>query len=227
VTDPPTTTTPMSDLFASAVHRFGQVWADLVAAAAGMLILASIPVAAVRLTGGSLGQTLLVAVFAYAIGYFCLVGFVMLRGLPDRAPLRRVVWTYMTGALIGILVGALVLPQVLGPLAIVPMPLLLFAVPAIAAGDVRPAGAITRSAALAVRNIARTWLVWLITIFFSAPIVLAMLLIVSPFADNTTSTVIGLGLATPIVWPISALFVRALYGDLTGRAVVAPQDRTA
>jgi hypothetical protein len=31
----------------------------------------------------------------------------------------------------------------------------------------------------------------------------------------------------PIVWPFSALFVRALYGDLTGRAVVAPQDRTA
>ena len=25
---------------------------------------------------------------------------------------------------------------------------------------------------------------------------------------------------------LSALFIRALYGDLTGRTVVAPQDRT-
>ena len=36
----------------------------------------------------------------------------------------------------------------------------------------------------------------------------------------------GLALAAPIVWPFSALFTRALYGDLTGRSVVAPQDRT-
>jgi hypothetical protein len=92
---------------------------------------------------------------------------------------------------------------------------------------VGPAGAITHSVALAVRNFTRTWLVWLIMVLFSAPVVLAMLLIVSAFADNTTSTVIGLALAAPIVWPFSALFLRALYGDLTGRAVVAPQDRTA
>ena len=133
----------------------------------------------------------------------------------------------MTGGLIGILAGAMILPQVLGPLAVVPMPLFLFAVPAIAAGDVRPAGAITRSAALAVRNFSRTWMVWLITVFFTAPIVLAMFLLVSAFAGTTTSIVGGVALAAPIAWPFSALFLRALYGDLTGRVVVAPQDRTA
>jgi hypothetical protein len=111
--------------------------------------------------------------------------------------------------------------------AVVVIPLLLFAVPAMAAGDVRPARAISRSAGLAVRNFSRTWAVWLIIVFFSAPVVLAMLLIVSAFADNTTSALAGLALAVPIVWPFSALFVRALYGDLTGRVVVAPQDRTA
>ena len=40
-------------------------------------------------------------------------------------------------------------------------------------------------------------------------------------------TLLNLALAVPIVWPFSALFLRALYGDLTGRVVVAPQDRTA
>ena len=126
---------------------------------------------------------MLVAFFAYSIGYFCLLGYVMLRGLPDRAPRRRVVWTYMTSVLIGILCGALVL--MFQTYAVVVIPLLLFAVPAIAAGDVGPAGALSRSAGLAVRNFARTWAVWLITVFFSAPVVLAMLLIVSAFADNT------------------------------------------
>ena len=217
--------TPLSDLFATAVHRFGKVWADLTVAAVAALAVASIPVIGVRATGGSLAETVLVAFFAYSIGYFCLLGYVMLRGLPDRAPRRRVVWTYMTSVLIGILCGALVL--MFQTYAVVVIPLLLFAVPAIAAGDVGPAGAISRSAGLAVRNFARTWAVWLITVFFSAPVVLAMLLIVSAFADNTTSALAGLALAVPIVWPFSALFLRALYGDLTGRVVVAPQDRTA
>jgi hypothetical protein len=217
--------TPLSDLFATAVHRFGKVWADLTVAAVAALGVASIPVIGVRATGGSLAETVLVAFFAYSIGYFCLLGYVMLRGLPDRAPRRRVVWTYMTSVLIGILCGALVL--MFQTYAVVVIPLLLFAVPAIAAGDVGPAGAISRSAGLAVRNFARTWGVWLITVLFSAPVVLAMLLIVSAFADNTTSAVAGLALAVPIIWPFSALFLRALYGDLTGRAVVAPQDRTA
>jgi len=36
----------------------------------------------------------------------------------------------------------------------------------------------------------------------------------------------ALALAAPVAWPFSALFIRALYGDLTGRTVVAPQDRT-
>jgi hypothetical protein len=226
VSDTPTSRpTPISDLFATAVHRFGQVWADLVTAAVAALAIASIPVAAVWATGATRGETVLVGLFAYAIGYFCLLGFVMLRGLPEPAPRRRVVWTYMTSVLVGILAGALVV--VLVTYAVVPMPLLIFAVPAIAAGDVGPAAALTRSAGLATRNFARTWLVWLIMVLFSAPVVLAMLLIVSAFASNATSTAIGMALAAPIVWPFSALFVRALYGDLTGRVVVAPQDRTS
>jgi hypothetical protein len=153
------------------------------------------------------------------------LGWVVLRGLPGPAPGRRVVWTYMTAGLMGILAGVLV--RGLGTFAVVPLPMLLFAVPAIAAGDVEPGGALTRSVSLAVRNFARTWLVWIITVLFSAPVVLAMFLIVDAFTGAGTALLAGLALAVPIVWPFSALFVRALYGDLTGRAVVAPQDRTA
>jgi hypothetical protein len=215
---------PVRDLFASAVHRFGAVWADLVVASVVALALATVPVVAVHQGGGSANETALIGRFAYGIAYFAVVGFVMLRGLPEPAPRRRVAWTYATAVIIGI-VAAFVL-ALFGPYAVVPMPLLLFAVPAIAAGDVQPGGAIARSAGLAVRNFSRTWLVWLITILFGAPIVVSMALIVYAFAAGGTAFLAGLAMAAPIVWPFSALFIRALYADLTGRNVVAPQDRT-
>jgi hypothetical protein len=187
--------------------------------------LATIPVVAVYQGGGGVPATGLTGRFAYGIAYFAVVAFVMLRGLPEPAPRRRVVWTYATAVMIGIIASFLL--GFLGPYAVVPMPLLLFAVPAIAAGDVAPGGAIARSAGLAVRNFSRTWLVWLVTVLFAAPIVVSMALIVYAFAGLGTAFLAGLGLAAPIVWPFSALFTRALYGDLTGRTVVAPQDRTA
>jgi hypothetical protein len=200
------------------------VWADLAVASVVALALATVPVVAVYQGGGGVAATGLTGRFAYGIAYFAVVAFVMLRGLPEPAPTRRVVWTYATAVMIGIMASFLL--GVLGPYAVVPMPLLLFAVPAIAAGDVAPGGAIARSASLAVRNYSRTWLVWLITVLFAAPIVVSMALIVYAFAGVGTAFLAGLGLAAPIVWPFSALFTRALYGDLTGRAVVAPQDRT-
>ena len=61
---------------------------------------------------------------------------------------------------------------------------------------------------------------------FSAPIGVAMFLIASAFASTSTSILIGGALAAPIAWPFSALFTRALYADLSGRTVVAPEDRT-
>ncbi|HET7170597.1 MAG TPA: hypothetical protein VFI18_03090 [Gaiellales bacterium] len=216
--------TPIQDLFASAVHRFGAVWADLMVASIVALGLATIPVVAVHQGGGSTNETALVGRFAYGIAYFAVVGFVVLRGLPEPAPRRRVGWTYATSVMVGI-VASFVL-ALLGPYAVVPMPLLLFAVPAIAAGDVQPGGAISRSAGLAARNFTRTWLVWLITVLFAAPIVVSMALIVYAFTDGATAFLAGLAMAAPIVWPFSALFTRALYADLTGRTVVAPQDRT-
>jgi hypothetical protein len=215
---------PVRDLFASAVHRFGAVWADLVVAAAVALGLATVPVVAVHEGGGSDNETALIGRFAYGIAYFAVVGFVMLRGLPEPAPRRRVAWTYATAVMIGV-VAAFVF-AFFGPYAVVPMPLFLFAVPAIAAGDAQPGGAIARSAGLAIRNFSRTWLVWLITILFGAPIVVSMALIVYAFAAGGTAFLAGLAMAAPIVWPFSALFTRALYADLTGRNVVAPQDRT-
>lgn len=215
---------PLSDLFASAVHRFGTVWADLLVASLLAVGIATVPVVVVHATGGSGAATAITGSLVYAVGYFVFTAFVVLRGLPERAPRRRAVWAYATAILVGGLAGVLLI--VLQPLLVVVLPAFLFAVPGIAAGDVGPLGVLPYSVLLAGRNFTRTYGVWLITLVFSAPVVISMFLAVSAFAEGGTAAALALILSVPVVWPFSALFVRALYGDLTGRVVVAPQDRT-
>jgi hypothetical protein len=214
---------PLSDLFATAVHRFGNAWADLVVATVAFVALAFVPVLAVSSYASASG-IFVTSVFSFGVAYFMLLGFVVLRGLPGRAPGGRVVATYATAAVVGPLAGLFVL--VLQPYAIVPMPLLLLIMPAVAAGDNSAPSALLAGPRLAIAQFSRTWAMWAITIVFCAPIVISMFLMLTAVAGSVTATLLALALSAPIAWPVSALFIRALYGDLTGRAVVAPQDRT-
>jgi len=214
---------PLSDLFATAVHRFGSAWADLVVATLVVVGVGFVPVLAVSSRSGA-SDIFVTSVFCFGVAYFELLGFVMLRGLPGRAPTGRVAATYVTGAIVGLIAGLLVL--VLQPYSLVPLPALLLIVPAVAAGDRSPAGAFLYGPGLALRNFGRTWTMWGITILFCGPIVISMFLMLTAVAGSVASTLLALALSAPIAWPVSALFIRALYGDLTGRVVVAPQDRT-
>jgi hypothetical protein len=215
---------PISDLFATAVHRFGNAWADLVVACVVVLAVATVPVLIARSGSSDVSYIAAVCVFSYGIAYFVLLGHVMLRGMPERAPARTVAETYATAAVVGAVSALLTVETSFFFIALVPLVLLI--VPAVAAGDRSPLGAFWRGPQLAVVNFGRTWAVWLITIAFCMPIAIAMFLVVQAFAGSITGTLLALALAAPIGWPVSALFVRALYGDLTGRRVVAPQDRT-
>ena len=214
---------PLSDLFATAVHRYGNAWADLMVATVAFVGVAFVPVLAVS-TFASPSGIFVASVFSFGIAYFALLGFVVLRGLPDRAPGGRVVATYVAAAVVGPLAGLLVL--VLQPYAIVPMPLLLLIVPAVAAGDRSLGAALVTGPRMAVGDFSRTWAMWAITILFCGPIVISMFLLLTAVAGSVTATLLALALSAPVAWPVSALFIRALYGDLTGRAVVAPEDRT-
>jgi hypothetical protein len=215
---------PVSDLFATAVHRFGKAWADLVAAAVAALALGSVPVLIVASLSDTHG-VYIASMLCYGVAYFALLGQVMLRGLPERVAVTRVASTYACALLVGLLAGAMVL--VLLWLALPILPLLMFAVPAVAAGDHPLTASLWQSGRLAIANARRVWAVWLIIIAFSGPVVIAWFLFVQSFSGSVTGVLLALGLAAPIAWPFSALFVRALYGDLTGRLVVAPQDRSA
>ena len=132
--------------------------------------------------------------------------------------------TYAVAVATGLVAGLVVL--VLQPYAVVPLPALLLIVPAVAAGDATALGAFIAGPRLSLRNFTRTWTMWTVTILFCAPIVIAMFLMLTSLAGSVKATLLALALSAPIAWPVSALFVRALYGDITGRAVVALQDRT-
>jgi hypothetical protein len=214
---------PMSDLFATAVHRFGNAWADLVVATAVVVAIGFIPVLAVSSSSGP-SDVFVASCFSFGVAYFALLGFVILRGLPGAAPRGRVIGTYAAAAVTGLAAGLVVL--VLQPYSVVPLPALLLIVPAVAAGDATALGAFVAGPRLAVTNFTRTWTMWTVTILFCAPIVIAMFLMLTSLAGSVTATLLALALSAPIAWPVSALFIRALYGDLTGRPVVAPQDRT-
>ncbi len=213
----------LSDLFASAVHRLGAVWPDLLVASLVAVGLATIPGVVVHYSGGTGSDVFVASAFAYGVAYFAFVGFVVLRGLPQGAPRHRVVATYALSIPVGLIAGLLLL--VLQPFVVIVVPLYWMAVPAVAAGDASAWKAPVLAGGLAVRNFGRTWAVWLVTMVFSAPVIVSMFLIVTAFSSGTVSQLLALACSVPIVWPFSALFVRALYGDLTGRRVLAVQDR--
>ena len=70
------------------MHRFGSAWADLVVATAVALGLATVPVLVAGSRGDRHGGTFVASVFSYGVAYFLLLGYVMLRGLPEPAPAR-------------------------------------------------------------------------------------------------------------------------------------------
>jgi hypothetical protein len=213
----------LSDLFASAVHRYGAVWPDLLVVSLIGTVLAGLPAVLLHQHGRPASTVYVAAALAYGVAYFAFLGFVVLRGLPQPAPARRVVATYLCGAATGIVTGVLLL--FLEPFVVIVIPLFMMAVPAVAAGDESVWGAPWRSFAFALGNFQRTWAVWLVTMVFSAPVIISMFLIVSAFSSGIVAQLLALGCSVPIVWPFSALFIRALYGDLTGRRVLAAEDR--
>jgi len=215
---------PVLDLFATAVHRFGSAWADLVAAALVALAAGTVPLWVAHARGAHSGAELAIAELSYSVAYMALLGWVVLRGLPTWPGRARVAATACEALIAGLVAGAMIVA--LQPFSVVVLPLTLFAVPAVAAGDRSVVRALPSGAWLALRTFSRTWGVWLLTLAFSAPVWISVALVVLSFSSGVTQFFITLIVATPVIWPFSALFVRALYGDLTGRLVVAPEDRS-
>ena len=137
---------------------------------------------------------------AYRLGYLAAV--LLILPLTDRWRAR-----YVIGGCSAVAALSFLLFPFLGRIA---LPLMLLAVPSVAAGDSGPLRAIPRGAMLALRNFSRVWGVWLLAIVFSLPIWISVALVTLSFSSGKTQTFITLAIAEPVIWPFCALFVRAL-----------------
>ena len=205
--------------FEAAFRRYGQrflgyeLWTIAALAIPGVVAIAVRPL---RLDGaaayGVLG-------FGYALGHLALVGTlaVLVTGAArERAP--AIALAALFGALVA---GALC--AIFPPLAMLVYPPLAYAPIAAAAGDADGLHALPQATALAVRSFGRS----VSTLLGVATVGLAawfgFVIALSP-VGGSDQKVAALTLSTLFVWPIAALVMRNVYGDLTGRVVLRREE---
>jgi hypothetical protein len=210
---------PTGAFFEAAFRRFGQrflgyeLWT-----VAALLIpgLVAVVVHPLNLDGppayGVLG-------FGYALGHFALVG--TLAVLVTGAARRRAP-AIATAAVAGAIVAG-ALCAILPPLAVLVYPPLAFAPIAAAAGDADGLRALPYATALVVRSFGRivSTLLGLVTIGLAAWF--GFVIALTPLGGNDQK-VAALTFTTLLVWPLAALVMRNVYGDLTGRVVLRREE---
>ena len=96
---------PLLDLFATAVHRFGSAWPDLVAATVVALAAGTVPLLIASRSGARSGAELALAELSYSIAYMALLGWVVLRGLPAWPGRGRLAATAAEALIAGLVAG--------------------------------------------------------------------------------------------------------------------------
>jgi hypothetical protein len=206
---------PVGALFEAAFRRFGQrmgaylLYSVVCAAPTG---IAAWWISTTDIGGAGAYFGVLLPFF---LGHLALIG--ILAGLVTgelRARAQSIAIAVIAGAVILAVVGTL-----LPPLALIPYPFMVFGPIAAAAGDADGLSALLRGAALAARNLGRAALVvfglLLLGLFFWFGFVIAL----SPLEPNARKA-LSSGAVILLIWPVAALVLRNLYGDLTGRLVI-------
>jgi hypothetical protein len=214
---------PVGALFEAAFRRFGQRMGSYLlysAAALAPSVLVLWWITAADLDGPVVYVSLLLAFF---LGHLALVG--LLAGLVTgqlRERAGSIAVTVVVGA--GILAGV---GTLLPPLALIPYPFVVFGPVAAAAGDAEGLGALRRGAALAGRHLGRAALVVAGTLLLALFLWFGFVIALSPLAETLRQWTAA-GAVLLLVSPVTALVVRNLYGDLTGRLVIreAPGEAT-
>jgi hypothetical protein len=210
---------PTGAFFEAAFRRFGQrflgyeLWTIAALAIPALVALAARPA---NLDGpaayGVLG-------FGYALGHLALVGTlaVLVTGaVRERAAAIAV--AAVSGAVI-----AGVLCAVFPPLALLVYPPVAYAPIAAAAGDASGLGALPHATALALRSFGRSVSALLGVVAVALAAWFGFVIALSPLGGNDQKLA-ALTLSTLLVWPIAALVMRNVYGDLTGRTVLRRED---
>jgi hypothetical protein len=206
---------PVGALFEAAFRRFGQRMASYLLYSAATLapsVLVLWWIGAADIDGPVVYLALLLAFF---LGHLTLIGVLaglVTGGLRERA--GSIAVTVVAGAVILAALGTL-----LPPLALIPYPFVVFGPVAAAAGDAEGLGALRRGAALAGRHVGRAALVVLGMLLLALFLWFGFVIALSP-VEETVRQWTAAGAVLLLVSPVTALVVRNLYGDLTGRLVI-------
>ena len=206
-------------LFEAALRRFGARLGAYLALTVVALVPTIVVFALLRDVdlGGFLDFGL--AGFAYSLGIFGLCGVLTALVTDDLRGRIGVI-----AAAVGIAsVASGVLSGLFPPLAIVAFPVLAFIPIAVAAGDVSPVRAIGHALGLAGRNLGSVYLVLVAIVIWAAANFFGFGIAFSPIGREAQRPLAVVAM-TLLTWPVAALVLRNLYGDLTGRLVIRDAD---
>jgi len=202
---------PTGAFFEAAFRRFGQRFLGYELWTLAALVIPGIVAIAVRPLSVDGPTAYGVLGFGYALGHLALVGTlaVLVTGAArERAP--AIALAALSGAIV-----AGVLCAIFPPLAYAPI--------AAAAGDADGLRALPQATALAVRSFGRSVTALLGVAAVGLAAWFGFVIALSPLGGNDQK-VVALTLSTLLVWPIAALVMRNVYGDLTGRVVLRREE---
>jgi hypothetical protein len=207
---------PVGALFEAAFRRLGGGLSGylLYTVCFGLLPLSAALLLDAQDAGGS--GALLVFVFAFALGHFLLVGTF---GALIAETLRSRAAVVLAAATFSAALSAVLAVTLTPPAALLLYPVLGLAPVAAASGDAGAVGAFAVAARLVRRWFTRCYLVVLGLGVCFAALWFGTVVSLSPLEDATQQRVAFL-LSCLILWPLAALVMRNLYGDLTGRLVI-------
>jgi hypothetical protein len=210
---------PTGAFFEAAFRRFGQRFLGYELWTLAALVIPGIVAIAIRPLSVDGPTAYGVLGFGYALGHLALVGTlaVLVTGAArERAP--AIALAALSGAIV-----AGVLCAIFPPLALLVYPPLAYAPIAAAAGDADGLRALPQATALAVRSFGRSVTALLGVAAVGLAAWFGFVIALSPLGGNDQK-VVALTLSTLLVWPIAALVMRNVYGDLTGRVVLRREE---
>ena len=207
---------PVGALFEAAFRRLGGGFAGYVLYTVCFGLL---PVSASLLLDAQDSEgsgAVFVFVFAFALGHFLLVGTL---GALVAGTLRSRSAVVLAAATLSAGVSALLAVAIAPPVALLAYPVLGLAPVAAASGDAGALGAFPVALRLVGRWFGRCYRVVLGLGMTFAILWFGSVIALSPLADPTQQRVSFL-VSCLFGWPLAALVMRNLYGDLTGRLVI-------
>lgn len=206
---------PIGAYFEAAFRRFGINFGGylLYTVVFGLIPLGAALIVAALPVNPQVAYFVFLFGFTFGFALFTSVVTTLVSGL-ERSRVGAIVGTAVVVALLGAVLGTL-----LPVLMVAFFPFLILPPIVAAAGDAEGLRALTHGWRLALRWFRRAYAILLGVAVVTGAVWFGFTVLLTPLDDGLQRQV-ALAITTLIVWPITALVYRNLYGDMTGRLVI-------